>query len=172
MGEKYKERLLENKLIAAIDKTLRSINFMIFILLGENYNFSFKFIFTFLMWFVFFLGFSWAVINYSTFSEWVGNFVGLIMSIVLGHLQAYNFVYFILSSAILSAKGFLGFFFYVILFGFMIAMIILFVSLRGRAKKMKEKINRAVKIANMQNRQKKLEESQDTILGAIAGDGK
>lgn len=91
LAQKWKDFLLKNEFISFIDNFLNNISKFFFFLFGSEYSFSLTFFFIFVFWFVFLVIFINTFTTFSLFQIWTSRIVGLLMSMLFGHLGIYKF---------------------------------------------------------------------------------
>jgi hypothetical protein len=89
IGEQWKELLLKNKNIAAIDAMLKKFNIVFVVLFGRDYELSLILLFTIMFWIFFFAMFSKIITGFSTFSSGVSFIIAFILTIILAQFKAY-----------------------------------------------------------------------------------
>lgn len=108
LGDQWKEILLKNSFISKVDTGFRKINFLFFLLFGEDYDLSFTFFFSLILWVLFLVIISEVFILYGAFSENTNWILALVFAIVLGHLKVYNGISVVLFKIIFFRQGIWG----------------------------------------------------------------
>lgn len=155
LGEAWKENLLKNSVISAIDSTLRKFNVFFAIVVAEDYDLSFGFFFA-VIYFIFFMALwdsvSKIVMGEMEFPTKYSPIFAILLSIICAHAGIYVF----LSSITFNLLFFRGgawswvwtglfFFFYVVFLIYMNKVFSMFVH---NFKKMRDKRNQK----NLENR--------------------
>ena len=86
LGGEWRKTLLNNALIAALDNALNRLDFVFFIVTGEEYSLSMAFLFTLVIWASFFVIIAYIFKLYTPFSEYVTWIVAFCFSVIISHL--------------------------------------------------------------------------------------
>jgi len=116
LGEQWKELLLKNKAVSAVDAGFKRLNFLFFFFLGQDYELSLTLVFVFLLWVFFFTMFGKIVSNFSTFNPNVSYILAFCMATILAHLKAYKMISLVLFNIIFFREGVWGWIFLVLFF--------------------------------------------------------
>ena len=105
LGRQWKELLLKNKYISAVDESFRKISFIFVFLFGEKYDLSLTLLFAILLWIAFFSAVGNIISSFSTLSKPVSWIVAFSSSVILAHLKFYDFISLILFKIIFFREG-------------------------------------------------------------------
>ena len=87
MGEQWKEFLLNHTALSKIDSSLKKASPVLFVLFGEDYDFSYRFLLVVLFWIAFFLTFEEIFLYFSTYDKKYSYIFGLILAVICAHLR-------------------------------------------------------------------------------------
>lgn len=87
LGKEWKEILLKNKFVSAIDGFFTKISFVFRFLFGEAYTLSLTLLLVIILWFYFFFKFSEIFTDYSSFSSTTAMVIGAAFTIILAQIQ-------------------------------------------------------------------------------------
>ncbi|GEM_PF-852539 len=139
LGEQWKEILLKNSFISKVDVGFKKINLLFFLLFGEDYDLSFTFFFSLILWVLFLVVISEVLMLYGTFSENVSWLLAFIFAVIFGHLKIYEGISLILFKLIFFREGIWGW----ITFGlFLIAYFLILFGFKKFMKKMIEDVKK------------------------------
>ena len=105
LSEQWRQYFLENRQIFLLDAGLRKLNFIFVFLFSEPYELSLTLFFAILLWLFFFYMFARIISDFSTFGETVSHITAFLLSIIIAHLRAYNFISLILFKIIFYREG-------------------------------------------------------------------
>ena len=149
LSVEFKELMLKNKVVSAIDGFFRKINLMFFTVFGQDYDLTFTFMVVVVLWFYFFFMFLMIFTKYSSFGSGTALILSFAFCVVAGHAGAWNGIAELAFKLIFFREGWWGWiWFFAILGIFILAIVGLVIAGKmGKAKmageaKVKEKLNR------------------------------
>ncbi len=92
LGEEWKENFLKNDAVSKFDEGMRKINFLLFFLFGQDYDFSMIWLLAVLLWAVFFSTFFDSIVVFSPFSKLTAFMSSFILTIIAGHLGVFRVI--------------------------------------------------------------------------------
>jgi hypothetical protein len=92
LGKQWKDSLLKMPVIHAFDLFFQGINFVFLGLFGINYSLSLAFLFTMILWFLFFFKFYDILKIASLFSKWVCLIISLGLTILLAQVGLFSMI--------------------------------------------------------------------------------
>lgn len=157
LGKEWKNILLKNKLVSAIDSFFTKISIVFTILFGQPYSLSLFLFVIIVIWFVFLYNFIIFFKYYSSFSEPVSYILALLLTIIIAQLKTFEKI---TNGLFWLAFGEKPWFFSVLIWLIIITVIVLITYIN-------QKFGKEIKM--MKKAQKELEEKLEIEKGAAAG---
>ncbi len=147
LSSQWKSILLNNTALANVDSFLKKMDPVIFTLFGEHYTLSLTLVFVVLLWIMFYVVVSTIFANFSTFNKGICWMLGLLLSIILAHVQVFHSISIILFKVFFFREGvwtWIGFAVFFIAYILILATLKRFITSIGKAKKKEEYEERAM----------------------------
>ncbi len=135
LGKEWKNILLKNKFVGAIDGFFKKISFVFEVLIAEPYTFSVTFLVVVLLWLYLFLKFAEIVRDYSTIPSGVSYLVGLGFTLVLAHIGVIRKITEFLGWIVFKPEAWWARWIIIIILGIILILIYKFTSLLGKSYK-------------------------------------
>ena len=150
LSQKWKEALLKNKFVAAMDAFFKKIDFLFVLITGQHYELSFTLFSTLLLWLFFFMFFGSTLANFSTFDRKISYVIGFALSVIAAQTGIYRSISDFLFKIIFYKEGvwpwisfFICIFFFIFLFTLYNGIIKnIASSIKAKAKKKAEKLQK------------------------------
>ncbi len=151
LAEEWKAILLKNSFISGVDSFFRKINFLFFILFGEDYDISLTLLFVIIFWIFFAFNFTIIFRDYSALSEEIAFPVAFFSTLLLVHIGLYRKMAELTFKLLFYKEGVWGWIWFVILL-FLMGLVYAankmiskqVLSSREARAKMKEDLNREI----------------------------
>ena len=92
LGGEWRKTFLNNTFIASLDYVLNQLDFVFFIVIGEEYNLSMNFLFAVVIWLSFFVIFADIFKLYSFSFEYTSSIIAFGLSVIIAHLGVYSWL--------------------------------------------------------------------------------
>lgn len=92
ISQQWRELLLKNSFISAVDSVLKKIGAVFVFLFSEDYVLSFSFFVIAALWIFFFYQISNIIVAFSAFGKWVSLIIGFAITVIIAHVGGFRLI--------------------------------------------------------------------------------